>query len=54
LVNHSRQPSFDGNRLSAFSPACPVGYKLQVKTGKDSCVKGKPEVIVAPNRKVSR
>lgn len=37
-----------------FPPSCRVGYQLQVRRGKDSCGKGKPEVIKPPVNKVKR
>jgi len=38
----------------SFIPQCQKGYKLQIKRGKDTCNKQNQEVILAPNKKVSR
>ncbi len=38
----------------SFSPKCSVGFKLQIRKGKDACAKGQPEKIAPPSKKVTR
>jgi len=41
-------------KLKSFSPLCPLGFKLNIKKGKDVCERDKAETIKPPNKKVTR